>query len=317
MLNKFASVHSIVRATAFVAAVSLSAACGAIKKSAVKTVANTLSESGTTFTSHNDPELIEGALPFALTLYESLLASIPTHEPLLTSTCAAYTQYAYAFVQVHAEETQFDDYERSRRFTERALSSSLRARDYCWRSLEVRFKGITPKLKRDPVAAVAAARKEQVPLLYWSAASLGAAISLGGIDHPELLIDWPVVRALGERALALDETWGSGAIHELLMTVESQGDALGGSEERARKHFARAVEIQKGLSPGPYVGLALGLVKGKQDRKEFEQLLQSALAVDPAANPENRLVTLIMQKRARVYLDHAEDLFLAQDAPED
>ena len=141
-----------------------------------------------------------------------------------------------------------------------------------------------------------------MPLLYWSAASLGAAISLGGIDHPELLIDWPVVRALGERALALDETWGNGAIHELMMTVESQGDALGGSEERARQHFARAVEIQKGLSPGPYVGLALGLVKSKQDREEFEELLERALAIDPAKDPSNRLVTLITQKRARLFL---------------
>src|SRR5439155_19302023 len=114
------------------------------------------------------------------------------------------------------------------------------------------------------------------------------AISLGGIDHPELLIDWPIVRALGERALALDDTWNGGAIHELLMTVESQGEALGGSEERARRHFARAVEIQKGLSPSPYLGLALGLVKTKQDRAEFEQLLQRALTIDPSANPDNR-----------------------------
>jgi TRAP transporter TatT component family protein len=290
--------------------VCVTAGCGAIRTSAIKSVANTLSEGGTTFTSHNDPELIEGALPFALTLYESLLDSIPTHEPLLTATCAAYTQYAYGFVQVHAEETGFDDYEKSKHFTERALNLSLRGRDYCWRGLEVRFRGITAHLKRDPAVALAGAQKSQVGLLYWSAASLGAAISLGGIDHPELLIDWPVVRALGERALALDDAWGNGAIHELLMTVESQGDALGGSEERARKHFARAVEIQKGLSPSPYVGLALGLVKSKQDRKEFEQLLQRALAIDAEKDPDNRLVTLITQKRARLFLDHIDDLFL-------
>lgn len=229
--------------------------CGAIRTSAIKSVANTLAAGGATFTSHNDPDLIEGALLFALTLYESLLDSIPTHEPLLTATCAAYTQYAYGFVQVHAEEAQFDDYEKSKHLTERALNLSLRARDYCWRGLEVRFRGVTPKLKRDPAAAVSGALKSQVGPLYWSAASLGAAISIGGIDHPELVIDWPVVRALGERALALDETWGDGAIHELLMTVESQGEALSGSEERARSHFARAVEIQKGLSPSPYLGL--------------------------------------------------------------
>ena len=94
------------------------------------------------------------------------------------------------------------------------------------------------------------------------------------------------------------------------MTVESQGDALGGSEERARQHFARAVEIQKGLSPVPYLGLALGVAKSRQDRKEFEELLRRALAIDPAQGPDNRLVTLIMQKRARLFLDHIDDLFL-------
>jgi len=280
-------------------------------------VADTLSESGTTFTSHDDPELIEGALPFALTLYESLLASIPRHEPLLTASCAAYTQYAYGFLQVHAEETQFDDYERSRHFTKRALGLTLRARDYCWRGLEARFKGITSRLKADPVGALTNATTEraQVPLLYWSAASLGAAISLGGLDRPELLIDWPVVRALAERALAFDEAWGNGAVHELLMTVESQGEALGGSEDRARRHFTRAVEIQKGLSPGPYLGLALGVVKAKQDRREFEGLLERALEIDPDKDPPNRLVTLIMQRRARFLQAHVDDLFLDEGRP--
>jgi hypothetical protein len=291
------------------------AGCGAIKRSAIRVVANTISESGTTFTSHDDPELIEGALPFALTLYESLLASIPRHEPLLTATCAAYTQYAYGFLQVHAEETQFDDFERSRHFTTRALGLTLRARDYCWRGLEVKFKGITPRLKADPVSAVARAERAHVPLLYWSAASLGAAISLGGLDRPELLIDWPVVRALAERALAFDDTWGNGAIHELLMTVESQGEALGGSEDRARRHFTRAVEIQQGLSPGPYLGLALGVVKAKNDRREFTRLLEQALAIDPDKDPPNRLVTLIMQKRARFFQGHVDDLFLEEEPP--
>jgi hypothetical protein len=303
------------RCAAALMAVCLVSGCGAIRRSAIKSVADTLSEGGTTFTSHNDPELIEGALPFALTLYESLLESIPKHEPLLTATCSAYTQYAYGFVQVHAEESQFDDFAASEHFKARALNLALRARDYCWRGLDVRFKAIQSKLKADPAGAVRPAKRPDVPLLYWSAASLGAAISLGGIDHPELLIDWPVVRALGERALALDETWNNGAIVELLMTVESQGDALGGSEARARQYFARAVEIQKGLSPSPYLGLALGVVKSKQDRAEFRRLLEQALAIDPDKDPDHRLVTLITQKRARLYLEHVDDLFLEPEAP--
>jgi len=174
----------------------------------------------------------------------------------------------------------------------------------------VKFRGISETLKSDAGRALSPARKEHVQLLYWSAASLGAAISTGGLNHPELLIDWPVVRALAERALALDETWSHGAIPELMITVESQGEALGGSEERARRYFARAVEIQQGLSPGPYVALATGVAESKQDRKEFVSLLDQALAIDPEKDPGRRLVTLITQKRARLLLEHVDDLFL-------
>ena len=295
---------------ALIAVLTVAAGCGAIKRSAIRSVADTLSEGGETFTSHNDPELVEGAMHFALLLNESLLESIPKHRPLLTSTCGAYTQFAYGFVQADAEAAQFDDYERSKALTARALNLALRARDFCWRGLEVAFPGITGALARDPVAAVARSKREHVPLLYWSAASLGTAISLGGLDRPELLIDWPIVRALAERALALDETWSRAAVHELMITVESQGEALGGSEARARQHFARAVELQNGLSPGPHVSLALGVVKAKQDREEFEKLMKIALAIDPDKDPGNRLVTLLTQRRARLFLDHIDDLFL-------
>jgi prophage maintenance system killer protein len=45
-------------------------------------------------------------------------------------------------------------------------------------------------------------------------------------------------------------------------------------------------------------------------RTEFEAMLLQALAIDPAQDPDNRLVTLIMQKRARLFLAHTDDLFL-------
>jgi hypothetical protein len=281
-----------------------------VNRMAVKSVADTLSEGGDTVTSHDDPDLIAGALPFALMLHESLLASVPDYEPLLTTTCSLYTQYAFGFVAADAEALQRDDYDRSKRLSERSFTLAQRGKNFCWRALESRFPGIGQALKTNPGQVLARTRREHVELLYWSAASLGAAISAGGLDHPELLIDWPVVRALAERALTLDETWGNGAIPELMITVESQGEALGGSEERARKYFARAVDIQKGLSPSPYVALATGVVKARQDREEFTKLMEQALAIDPEKDPSRRLVTLITQRRARVLLDRIDDLFL-------
>ena len=134
---------------------------------AVKGVASTLSEGGDTVTSHDDPDLIAGAMPFALMLHESLLASVPTHEPLLTTTCSLYTQYAFGFVAADAEALQRDDYERSKQLSDRAFRLAERGRNYCWRGLEVRFRGISQALKTDPVQALGRAKKENVgaPLL--------------------------------------------------------------------------------------------------------------------------------------------------------
>ena len=289
-------------------------ACGAIKGMALKGVASSLTGTGETITSHNDPDTIEGAIPFTLALYESLLAELPKHEPLLTTTCGTYTQFAFGFIAAKGEALQWDDFEEYKNLNERALRLALRGKDYCWRGLEVRFKGATQALMKDTASALRKAKRQHVPLLYWSAASLGASISAGGLNHPELLNQWPTVRALAERALALDETWNHGALHELMITVESQGDMLGGSEERARKHFARAVELQQGLSPGPHVALAMGVVKNNQNRAEFEKLMKEALAMDPEKNPSQRLIVLITQKRAKMLLAHIDDLFLAPAA---
>src|SRR5437762_3253554 len=261
--------RALCRFAALTVAVVVMSACS-VKTFAVKTVANTLSAPGDTFTRDDDPELIRAALPFGLKTFESLLQSVPRHEPLLLATCNGFTSYAYAFVETDAEMLGPDQFDKAKELREEALKLYLRAKDYCWRGLDVRFNGIATRLKEDPVAALTPARKDDVPLLYWSAASLGAAISIGK-GRTELLVDLPIVRALAERALVLDESWSKGSLHELMIAIEAQGEALGGSEQRAREHFRRAVELQNGASPGPYVALATNISRSTQNREEFER----------------------------------------------
>src|SRR5690606_20194344 len=153
------------------------------------------------------------------------------------------------------------------------------------------------------------ARRSDVEMLYWTAASWGAAIALG-VDRPEIAVDFPVVRALAERALALDDTWGRGALHELMISLDSLPEALGGNPARAREHFERAVALQKGLSPGPYVALATGVAVPARDRAEFESLLKQALAVNPDDEPSTRLASLIAQRRAQALLDQVDTRFI-------
>jgi predicted anti-sigma-YlaC factor YlaD len=288
-------------------ALAAGASACSIKTMAVKTVANTLSDTGDVFSRDNDPELIRDAVPFALKLYESLLESVPDHAPLLVATCSSFTQYANAFVQSEADIVRFDNYDEAKRLNARALALYLRGRDYCMRALDVRSRGIAARLSEDPPAALARATRGDVPLLYWTAASWGLAIALAP-DRPELLIDFPVVRALVDRALALDESWNKGALHEMLITIEGV-ETFGGTRAKAREHFDRAVALQKGLSPGPYVALAMSVSLAAQERAEFERLLNQALEIDPEGDPSNRLATLVTQRRAKALLEHVTSLF--------
>ena len=307
-MTRLDSVQGIARALALLAPLVLAGGCGALKSMAVNTVAGELASSGTVFTRDNDPDLVRDAIPFALKLYESLLESVPRNKDLLVATCGAFTQYGYGFIEADAEALGPDRHAEASRLRTRALNLSVRAKDYCLRAMDVRWKGMSAALVADPGPALARARKSDVPLLYWTAASWGAAVSLG-LDRPELVVDLPTVRALAERAIALDETWSKGALHELMITIDSLPEALGGSPDRARAHFDSAVRIQNGLSPGPYVALAIGVMVPAQDRAGFERLLNQALAIDPAKDPDNQLVTLITQRRARALLEHIDAKF--------
>jgi predicted anti-sigma-YlaC factor YlaD len=297
------------RLTALACALAVSPGCALMKRKAVAMVASTLASSGDVFTRDDDLELVGDAIPFGLKLYESLLDSAPTNKDLLIATCSNFTQYGVAYLETEAAvlgEAQHHD--EVAHLNQRALKLYVRAKGYCLRAMEVRFPGIGPKLLTDPVPALARAEKKDTPLLYWMAASWGSAIGLG-IDRPDLVIDMPAVRALAERALALDERWGKGALHEMFVSLDSLPEALGGSPARAREHFTRAVDLQHGLSPGPYVALAMGVAMPAQDREEFERLLQAALAIDPDKDPSVRLVTLVQQRRARALLDRIDTMF--------
>ena len=73
-------------------------------------------------------------------------------------------------------------------------------------------------------------------------------------------------------------------------------------------HFDRAVELSDGQLAGPYVSLAESVAVVEQDRALFESSLNQALAIDPDAKPEWRLVNLIMQRRAAWLLSQEDEL---------
>jgi predicted anti-sigma-YlaC factor YlaD len=166
-----------------------------VKRIAVNKLGNALAGGGNTFTSDDDLALVRDALPFSLKLMESLLAESPRHRGLLFAAASGFTPYAYAFVQEEADEIEDQDLEKAVELRVRARRLYLRARDYGLRGLEIAHPAFDSELRRDAKAAVRAATKKDVPLLYWTAPSRGAAISLSK-NNPDLVADQGIVEAL-------------------------------------------------------------------------------------------------------------------------
>jgi len=298
-------------------AVTIALLCSgcSINKLAVNKLGNALAGSGTTFAADNDPELIAAAVPFSLKLMESLLDASPRHEGLLLAAAGGFTKYAYGFVQQEADTLENVNVAAAEATWTRARLLYLRARDYGLRGLEVPHAGFTARLRANPRSAVRIARVRDVPLLFWTAAAWGAAISLSK-NNPEMVADLPIVEALIDRALELDEAWDAGSIHGFLVTYEmARQGGTGSPEQRARAHFARAVALSNGQLASPYLSLAEGVSVQKQDRSEFDSLLTRALAIDPNARPEWRLSNIIMQRRARWLQSRADELILEPAPP--
>ena len=289
-----------------IAAVALTSGGCSLRSMAVNAIVPTLANPDV-YRSEEDPELVRDSLPFLLKTIESILDAEPEQDEALVFACTGFTLYGNAFLQVDAELAEWDDYGLALELRDRASRYYVRARDFCLRSLERRYDGIGEGLRQDPVTALAVADADDVEVLYLLGAAWGLAIS--NTMAPDLVADLPAVRALMLRALELDEAYERGAIHGAMIILESLPAEVGGSPERAREHFDRAVELSDGLDAAPYVSYATGVLQPSEQRAEWEQMLAQALAIDPDEDTSLRLLNLVNQKRARSLLDHGDDLF--------
>ena len=281
------------------------------KKIAVHSLANALTEGSTnSFAMDDDPQLVREALPFALKTMETLLQSAPKNKKLLIGTAAGFVQYSHAFVLLPADAIEKVDLSKARQGRDRAKRLFLRARNYGLRALELSHPGISEEIVKDPIASVRNADKKDVPALYWTGLAWGSAISVAK-DDMALVAELPVVSALMERALELDESWQNGAIHEFFIIFDaSRSKVEGGGIDKAEKHFQRAMALNKGQSISPIVSLAESVCVKQQDRRRFESLLKQVLDFDAEQYPQYRLSNILARQKAKILLEDIDDLFI-------
>jgi len=282
---------------------------GCIKKIALNSMADALSGStGGSFTQDDDLEFVGDALPFALKTMEAISEQTPKHVGLKETLCSGTTQYAMVYVKWPADQLRYDDYSGYETGIARTKKFLDRSERFCMAALELKHEGFAERIYSDTDALMAEMDEDDVLLLYWTGATWLARISISK-DDMEAIGQLPFAATLMERALVLDEDWGKGALHDMMVLLEPNSPMPGGLD-RAREHFERAVELSNGTLASPYVSLGTSVSYSEQKKDEFVELMEKALEVDPLASPEDQLANLYAQAQARFYLDHLDDLFL-------
>lgn len=306
------------RIARFIACACLAlATCGcSVKRMAINKIGDSLVSGSSTFDTDDDPVLVGQALPFALKLIETLQLQAPKNQNLLLAATQDFTEYSYAFVEEPADELADTDRARSQAMQERARRLYLRARDYGRRDLDLRYPGVWEALEKQGGGALARVkRKQDVPLLYWTAAAEGKAITESKGD-PAMIAQLPTVEGLLTRAMALDADWSAGALDEFAISLEASrtDETRDAALANMRRYYDRALALSGGNDASLFVTYAESASVLAQDRSQFNQLLERALAVNPDAHPGNRLENLIAQRRARWLQAHGDDLIASNRA---
>jgi predicted anti-sigma-YlaC factor YlaD len=305
------------RRHAWVLSVVVAASACSPKKFVVKQAADALSSSSdsTLFTGDDDPELVRDSLPTMLKAMEALAEQQPEHSGLRATLASSFMTYAYAFVQQEADMAEARSLAEAQAGWMRCRRLYRRAHGYAMQGLEIRHGGFTNLFKRNPEAAVLMLGREDAELVYYAGASLAAEIVVSK-DKPDVVAELPQVGHLMNRLLALDEDWNGGAVHSFMVSYEGRSPAMGGSPERARQHFDRAVALAQGRKASLFVSWAEQTCVAQQDMACFNTWLDKALAIDVDAHRPTRLENMIFQKRARWLKARATDLIDVPDATE-
>lgn len=286
----------------------LTTGCTAMKRAAVGSFSG--EKALEVYTSDDDPELVREALPFGLKTYELLIAEDPENDSLYLAAAAGFIQYASAFIAEDAARAADRDYARSKKLKERAAKLYMRGSRYAMGGIEIGYPGFEELLREDPGDALSRMWNKDVPFLFLAGAGWLGAIS-NDPSNMARVAELSLAEAVMRRVLELDEEYSDGAVHEFFIVFEGgRSEAMGGSPERAREHYKRAVEITGGRKASPHVALATTVLVREQDVQGFRALLEKALAVDVQEVKKWRLSNILAQEKAEWLLGRIPDLFV-------
>jgi hypothetical protein len=244
---------------------------------------------------------------------ESLYGFSPENEDLALTLCASYVGYGFGWVEVMAEKAEdAGDYDVAARQRHRAELLYTRARDVALTVMRNRDDGIDEALKAKPAQLKAYLAEhyedpEDASPLFWAASSWGALMSMS--EDLSLAMDLPVIIALVERVIALDEGYeGAGAL-VFLGGFNSQFPAqFGGSPAKGKEYFERALKLTGRRAHQVQLNYARLYAVTMNDKALYVSLLDEIIKA-PDQGSDVRLGNKISRIRAELLLSKVDQIF--------
>lgn len=234
-----------------------------------------------------DLELIEEGAPSLLLLLDGLIDSDPDNESFLMTGAKAYGGYA----SILNEDGQVD----------RAVTMSIKAKQYGITLLKQLpgLENIENSSLDDIEHALEQISSSKVGHLFWGAYGWAVWIQYQQ-GAPAAMADLPVVEQIMLRVVELDESYYYGGAHIFLGTYYgSRPPILGGKPEESRKHFERALALNKRKFLLTQVAYAESYARTAFDRELFMKLLTEVIK-QPLENDDlassNKLAKVMAEK---------------------
>jgi hypothetical protein len=264
----------------------------------------------------DDLHLLAQSMPAHIKLLETLLASDPHNRDLLVLLARLYGGYAFAILETEDEARRLNQpsvvalglpgqelEDSTARYFERGSAYALRA-------LESVHPQARLQLNRLQAADVFIKSLElsDVPALFWYGFNLGGYVQ-HSLDSVAAVANAHLVQKAMGRVVELDETYYHGSAHlALLVYYGSRPPMMGGSPEKARRHWDRHQQRVPAFKELRDLYLARYVLVQAQDKEEFVQRL-SAIVRDPAKGASAGLLAKVAAVRARIYLGAVDTFF--------
>lgn len=303
------------RAFVLLSLVCFAVSACSVREFGVNILADTLSQTGTgsnAFMRDNDLLLVGDSLPFTIKLYEIILDQAPEHRDLILATGSLTAMFANAFVWAPAELLPGEYYLEQYAARYRAKALYLRARDLLFRGLDLKYPGASAKLLQGQEVdeLLATFKEEDVPYLYWTAASWFGAFSLDNFDA-KLSVGAVYAARLMARAYELDPEFDDRTIDEFYITFNAVApEGFGANPAKVQQHFERVVELRGDQSIGPYLALAEAVAIPTQDFELFRDMVMKARAVPVKDYPDRLTINTLHSRKIEWLWENRENFFL-------